>query len=571
MHQLYTAVFEPGFFGSAQVHTAATIGGVVAIVSAITGVFTVIRGQSFAGHALGDVSAAGGSGALLIGLSPVAGFVGLGIIGAGAMDLIGVRRLRGRDLATGVVLGAAIGLSALFLYLTSATGATTGATQQILFGSIFTSTSGTIPAVTILGAIALTAIAVIGRGSHRSDHQLQCGIHLVERDGAARQRLAIGVSDLCRSPPWPPPRLTKLSEHSLPALYIRFGPTGSVQGTNGIDLDVQSRRISAPHLRDDLVQAIVLPLRRQDIGAEPVPGPPRMLRLSQRGKELMRPNEDELHVQALVPRELLPLRHLVGPAGLGRHPLRDVRIARRKVHRERDEVALQAQLAVQDATHGLGDLRGRRRVELEKVLSLPCPHITVRQHSPALAPAIWVAEAIETNAIRPLDDILLDQDRRQLLKPAGTRRGLPGRADTSEVNVRKGDLDTSRTAHPIWVAVALLAIYVQRRHGVCVLLTSHFRGRTVKTVGLCRPYCCTLLLYTTKTIRTNYRKNPLTWWSYGDSNPGLLACHTGSAHRWTALDIAPRAVQRSRPWLDVVRRGPASGVAGSQLDSQKSR
>ena len=163
MHQLYTAVFEPGFFGSAQVRTAATIGGIVAIVSAITGVFTVIRGQSFAGHALGDVSAAGGSGALLFGLSPVAGFVGLGIIGAGVMDLIGVRRLRGRDLATGVVLGAAIGLSALFLYLTSTTGATTGATQQVLFGSIFTTTSGTIPAVTILGAIALAALAVLGR------------------------------------------------------------------------------------------------------------------------------------------------------------------------------------------------------------------------------------------------------------------------------------------------------------------------------------------------------------------------------------------------------------------------
>ncbi len=163
MHQLYTAVFEPGFFASAQVHTAATIGAVVAVVSAVTGVFTVIRGQSFAGHALGDVSAAGGSGALLIGLSPVAGFVGLGIAGAGVMDMIGVRRLRGRDLATGVVLGAAIGLSALFLYLTSTTGATTGATQQVLFGSIFTTTSGTIPAVAILGAVALASIAAIGR------------------------------------------------------------------------------------------------------------------------------------------------------------------------------------------------------------------------------------------------------------------------------------------------------------------------------------------------------------------------------------------------------------------------
>jgi zinc/manganese transport system permease protein len=163
MHQLYTAIFEPGFFASPQVHVAAAIGAVVAIVSAVTGVFTVMRGQSFAGHALGDVSAAGGSGALLIGLSPVAGFVGLGIAGAGVMDLIGVRRLRGRDLATGIVLGAAIGLSALFLYLTSTSGATTGATQQVLFGSIFTTTSGTIPAVAILGAIALASIAAIGR------------------------------------------------------------------------------------------------------------------------------------------------------------------------------------------------------------------------------------------------------------------------------------------------------------------------------------------------------------------------------------------------------------------------
>ncbi|HUC58813.1 MAG TPA: metal ABC transporter permease [Streptosporangiaceae bacterium] len=163
MHQAWTAVFEPGFFASSQVHIAAAIGGVVAVVCAVTGVFTVMRGQSFAGHALGDVSAAGGSGALLIGLGPVAGFVGLGIAGAAVMDLIGVQRLRGRDLATGIVLGAAIGLSALFLYLTSATGATTGAVQQILFGSIFTTTSGTIPAVAVLGGISLASLALIGR------------------------------------------------------------------------------------------------------------------------------------------------------------------------------------------------------------------------------------------------------------------------------------------------------------------------------------------------------------------------------------------------------------------------
>ncbi len=163
MHQVLSAIFEPGFFASPQVHVAVTIGSVVAIVSAVTGVFTVMRGQSFGGHALGDVSAAGGSGALLIGLSPVVGFVGLGIVGAAVMDMIGVHRLRGRDLATGIVLGAAIGLSALFLYLTSTGGATTGATQQVLFGSIFTTTSGTIPVVAILGAVALAAIAAVYR------------------------------------------------------------------------------------------------------------------------------------------------------------------------------------------------------------------------------------------------------------------------------------------------------------------------------------------------------------------------------------------------------------------------
>ncbi|HEY1345107.1 MAG TPA: metal ABC transporter permease [Streptosporangiaceae bacterium] len=163
MHQLSAAVFGPGFFASPQVHTAVTIGAVVAVVSAVTGVFTVMRGQSFAGHALGDVSAAGGSGALLIGLTPLPGFVGAGIVGAGVMDMIGVQRLRGRDLATGIVLGAAIGCSALFLYLGTTSGSATGATQQILFGSIFTTTPATVTAVATLGAIALASLAAIAR------------------------------------------------------------------------------------------------------------------------------------------------------------------------------------------------------------------------------------------------------------------------------------------------------------------------------------------------------------------------------------------------------------------------
>lgn len=160
---MLTGIFEPGFFSSEPVLVAIVIGGATAVVSAIVGVFTVMRGQSFAGHALTDVSTAGGSGAYLLGLSPLAGFVGLGVVGAGVMDAIGIRRVRGRDLATGIVLGASIGLAALFLYLDTTSGATTGATQQILFGSIFTVDVATIPVVAVLSALVIATIAVVYR------------------------------------------------------------------------------------------------------------------------------------------------------------------------------------------------------------------------------------------------------------------------------------------------------------------------------------------------------------------------------------------------------------------------
>src|SRR5579872_68616 len=117
MRSVLHAMFEPGFFSSSQVHVAISTGGLVAVVAAGVGVFTVIRGQSFAGEALGDIGAAGGSSAYLLGIGALWGFVASSILAAGAMELIGIQRARGRDLATGVVLGFGFGLTALFLYL----------------------------------------------------------------------------------------------------------------------------------------------------------------------------------------------------------------------------------------------------------------------------------------------------------------------------------------------------------------------------------------------------------------------------------------------------------------------
>ena len=85
------------------------------------------------------------------------------MVAAALMEGIGVQRRRGRDVATGVVLGAALGLAALFLYLGTQTSTTTGASFTILFGSMFVISPDTVPALIASGAIALAVIAVLSR------------------------------------------------------------------------------------------------------------------------------------------------------------------------------------------------------------------------------------------------------------------------------------------------------------------------------------------------------------------------------------------------------------------------
>jgi zinc/manganese transport system permease protein len=163
VHEVVGAIVEPGFFGSSSVQLAAVVGGVVALVAASVGVFTVIRGQAFAGEALGDLGATGGSSAYLAGIAPLWGFVGVAVAAAGVMEMIGIQRARGRDLATGIVLGAGFGLAALFLYLGTTYHSTTGATVTVLFGSIFTLSSSTLPLVIGFGAVTAGIIALLYR------------------------------------------------------------------------------------------------------------------------------------------------------------------------------------------------------------------------------------------------------------------------------------------------------------------------------------------------------------------------------------------------------------------------
>ena len=163
MEHFFHYVFEPGLVSSGPVRVALLVGTVVAVTSGVVGVFTVTRGQSFAGHALADVATTGGAGAFLIGLNQFWGFLAFGIGAAAFLEIVGVQRRRGRDVATGVVLGAGLGLAALFLYLGAARTSTTGASFTVLFGSIFVIEPSTVPALIVSGLIALLVVVVLSR------------------------------------------------------------------------------------------------------------------------------------------------------------------------------------------------------------------------------------------------------------------------------------------------------------------------------------------------------------------------------------------------------------------------
>jgi zinc/manganese transport system permease protein len=163
VNDFLSPIFAHGFFVSGPVHTALLFGAAVAIVSGVVGVFAVIRGQAFAGEALSDIGATGGSAAFLVGVGPIWGFLASGLGAATAMELVGIQRARGRDLATGIVLGASLGLAALFLYFDSTHQSTGGATVTILFGSLFSISGALAPAVVAFSALAAGLVVVVQR------------------------------------------------------------------------------------------------------------------------------------------------------------------------------------------------------------------------------------------------------------------------------------------------------------------------------------------------------------------------------------------------------------------------
>jgi zinc/manganese transport system permease protein len=134
-------------------------GTIVAVVAGLVGYFVILRGLSFAGHALSHIGFAGATGAVVLGLSPIVGLLGFTLGSALVMGALG-KRLYGRDVIIGIVLAWTLGLGVLFLSLY--TGYATEA-YALLFGEILGISRGDVLITLAAGAITLLALAALYR------------------------------------------------------------------------------------------------------------------------------------------------------------------------------------------------------------------------------------------------------------------------------------------------------------------------------------------------------------------------------------------------------------------------
>jgi zinc/manganese transport system permease protein len=130
----------------------------VAVVAGLVGFFTVLRGSSFAAHAVPNGSFAGAAGATLIGVNTI---IGLGVFSLFGALLIGWLRRRGRaDAVTALVLVLMLGLGSLFLSLSVAYAPEV---YSLLFGEVLGISANEVLPTVALAVVCVVAIALIYR------------------------------------------------------------------------------------------------------------------------------------------------------------------------------------------------------------------------------------------------------------------------------------------------------------------------------------------------------------------------------------------------------------------------
>jgi zinc/manganese transport system permease protein len=131
---------------------------VVAVVAGVVGFFTILRGNSFAAHAIPNGSFAGAAAASLVSVNPL---IGLGVFSAGSAGVIGWLSLRGRrDVATALMLTFMLALGSLFL---SVNQHNSDLVYSLLFGEVLGISSNQVLPTVGLAAACLLAVSLLYR------------------------------------------------------------------------------------------------------------------------------------------------------------------------------------------------------------------------------------------------------------------------------------------------------------------------------------------------------------------------------------------------------------------------
>jgi len=130
----------------------------VAVVAGVVGFFVVIRGSSFAAHALPLGAFPGAAAASLLGINALYGLVLFSAIGAIGIGQLSKRAKR--DVATALILVVLLGLGALFLSMTTEYAPEI---YSLLFGEVLGIAKDEVVPMILLGAVSLVVMGLLYR------------------------------------------------------------------------------------------------------------------------------------------------------------------------------------------------------------------------------------------------------------------------------------------------------------------------------------------------------------------------------------------------------------------------
>jgi len=130
----------------------------VAVIGGVVGFFAVLRGSTFAAHAIPNGAFAGAAGATLLGFNPIGGLALFSV--AGALGIAALSRKARHDVATALTFVLMLGIGALFVSWSTEYAQEA---YSLLFGEVYGVSSNEVRPIILLGVICIAVILIMFR------------------------------------------------------------------------------------------------------------------------------------------------------------------------------------------------------------------------------------------------------------------------------------------------------------------------------------------------------------------------------------------------------------------------